>query len=255
MELEVGKKYRLNNGEEHVCKFFEGNFSLGGFFYESNGVFVGQDADCPRSVAYEVKDNQYKPLCDFAPFKAGERFRDEFGDVLKVLDCCKRYDWIELGGKVPTYKSPGMSALESVSRLSCPLDRDEDTPKLWGDMTPAEKGALLLAHHEGKVIEWNIPVSDHTGEIVGWKWVECENVGYSPKFAYRVRPEPSFLPLEAGKIYQTAEHGDWECIHVDGKNAWLKGHGSNSAAYVWDANTGFAKSLGGEWDITGLKEG
>ena len=75
MKLEVGKKYCLNNGEKHVCKFFEGNFSLDGFFYESNGIFRGQDADYPRSVACEVKDDQYRPLKDFAPFKVGERFR------------------------------------------------------------------------------------------------------------------------------------------------------------------------------------
>jgi len=30
---------------------------------------------------------------------------------------------------------------------------EADTPKLWRDMTDSEKGALLLAHHEGKVIE------------------------------------------------------------------------------------------------------
>jgi hypothetical protein len=31
-----------------------------------------------------------------------------------------------------------------------------NTPKLWKDMTAPEKGALLLAHHEGKEIECNI---------------------------------------------------------------------------------------------------
>lgn len=30
---------------------------------------------------------------------------------------------------------------------------EPDTPKTWGEMTDAEKGALLLAHHEGKVIQ------------------------------------------------------------------------------------------------------
>jgi hypothetical protein len=31
--------------------------------------------------------------------------------------------------------------------------RNEDKPKIWRDMTPEEKGALLLGWHEGKVIE------------------------------------------------------------------------------------------------------
>jgi hypothetical protein len=49
-----------------------------------------------------------------------------------------------------------------------------DTPKRWNDMTTEEKGALLLAKHEGKVIEysffgsggWIIPMGEigrHTG--------------------------------------------------------------------------------------------
>jgi hypothetical protein len=54
----------------------------------------------------------------------------------------------------------------------------EDTPKLWKDMTDEEKGALLLAHHDGKEIEF---------------WAYCEWIGINPfwldDFAYRVKPE------------------------------------------------------------------
>lgn len=47
------------------------------------------------------------------------------------------------------------------------VSRDADRYKIWKDMSREEKGALLLAHHEGKVIEtrwgnsgaWH-PVSD-----------------------------------------------------------------------------------------------
>ena len=63
-----------------------------------------------------------------------------------------------------------------------------DEPKLWRDMTSEEKGALLLAHHEGEVIEkWTA--------VVGYSdWME-----HLPPFtkqpfrddrAYRIRPEP-----------------------------------------------------------------
>jgi hypothetical protein len=64
-------------------------------------------------------------------------------------------------------------------------------PKLWKDMTPEEKGALLLADHEGKVIEWN---STHafTGE---WgEWEACDEDCLwdgewgGDGFAYRVKP-------------------------------------------------------------------
>jgi hypothetical protein len=68
-----------------------------------------------------------------------------------------------------------------------------EEPKLWRDMTDAEKGALLLAHHEGKVIEWS-GISATTGGLTGWSkcpnrflWYgEFEDMG----FAYRVKPEP-----------------------------------------------------------------
>lgn len=60
------------------------------------------------------------------------------------------------------------------------VSRASDNPKLWKDMTPEEKGALLLAHHEGKEIECH----DGTSWFVtsNPKWVYCH--------AYRIRPEP-----------------------------------------------------------------
>ena len=56
-------------------------------------------------------------------------------------------------------------------------------PKLWKDMTPEEKGALLLAAHEGKVIEYGYSGSDFCRvKPDDGKWVD----GYN----YRVKPEP-----------------------------------------------------------------
>jgi hypothetical protein len=55
-----------------------------------------------------------------------------------------------------------------------------DTPKLWQDMSPEEKGALEKAHHEGKVIEvayWGTP------------WMEKTVDHWHPHAAYRIRPE------------------------------------------------------------------
>lgn len=53
-------------------------------------------------------------------------------------------------------------------------------PKLWRDMTPEEKGALLLAHHEGNVIE---------GWMYGDKWTPID-ADWSEHNAYRVKPNP-----------------------------------------------------------------
>ena len=60
-----------------------------------------------------------------------------------------------------------------------------DTPKLWRDMTPEEKGALLLAHHEGKVIEYAEP--DYPKDWLVDYYFDPEK---EPTLCYRVRPEP-----------------------------------------------------------------
>jgi len=60
---------------------------------------------------------------------------------------------------------------------------DTDAPTLWRDMTPEQKGALLLDHHEGKEIEY-YAFTYNEWEIVADglpNWGECE--------AYRVKPE------------------------------------------------------------------
>lgn len=67
--------------------------------------------------------------------------------------------------------------------------------KVWKDMTPEEKGALLLAHHEGKEIEYWY--SDGSG------WQTCfgnQEPGRTPQFAYRIKPEPKFELVEMGVI-------------------------------------------------------
>ena len=59
---------------------------------------------------------------------------------------------------------------------------DEHTPKTWGEMTDAEKGALLLAHHEEKEIER----SHNRGAM--WK-CRANNLWHD-NHCYRIKPEP-----------------------------------------------------------------
>ena len=66
-------------------------------------------------------------------------------------------------------------------------------------MTPEEKGALLLARHEGKVIEgfWD------------GCWEECDEVhkfAFARFVAYRVKPEPV---VETVVIYTGNVNGEW----------------------------------------------
>jgi hypothetical protein len=56
-----------------------------------------------------------------------------------------------------------------------------DTPTLWRDMTREEKGALLLAEHEGKVIEV-------FGILYPDMWYE-DYPAWEDECAYRTKPE------------------------------------------------------------------
>lgn len=79
------------------------------------------------------------------------------------------------------YKTSSVSTFLIISRAT-------PEPKLWRDMTDAEKGALLLAHHEGEVIEYF-----NNG------WVKCHAPIWRDVHAYRIKPEPNrvTVPLMA----------------------------------------------------------
>lgn len=75
------------------------------------------------------------------------------------------------------------------------LDAISDKPKTWSQMSDAEKGALLLAHHDGKSIQnWTN----------GWR--DCYPI-WDVNNAYRVKPEPT---VEAVTLFgKTDKHGGW----------------------------------------------
>ena len=57
-------------------------------------------------------------------------------------------------------------------------------------MTPEEKGALLLAAHEGKKIEWSDTAGSNMWCESWWRRCGVSAVGKFPEYAYRVRPGP-----------------------------------------------------------------
>lgn len=73
------------------------------------------------------------------------------------------------------------------------ISRASDTPKLWRDMTTEEKGALLLAHHEGKGIEYFSRIDNVWGKTYAPDWRD--------NYAYRIKPEP--------KVETVTTHGTW----------------------------------------------
>jgi hypothetical protein len=88
-----------------------------------------------------------------------------------------------------------------------PMAQMTQEPKLWKDMTPEEKGALLLAHHEGKAIQTNYhPESKYN------TWEDNRSPTWSSVCAYRVKPaepvvETSVLCVDGYKITLTFRDG------------------------------------------------
>lgn len=70
---------------------------------------------------------------------------------------------------------------QDYTLISLADDAQPDTQKTWGEMTDAEKGALLLAAHDGKVIECIGAGRDF--------WLDC-TPQWKCDWAYRVKAEP-----------------------------------------------------------------
>ena len=104
--------------------------------------------------------------------------------------------WADDGGIVV-----GTDFVRIISRAP----RDE-TPKLWRDMTDAEKGALLLAHHRGKVIECYREGS----------WSITDTPTWCGSHAYRVRPEPKveMVTLYGGSTKGNNRHWGYSIQHI-----------------------------------------
>jgi hypothetical protein len=62
----------------------------------------------------------------------------------------------------------------------------------WGDMTPEQQGALLLAHHQGKTIEL---ISHASG-----RWVYSEYPQWTQDTSYRIKPEPVVVHHEMHSV-------------------------------------------------------
>ena len=92
----------------------------------------------------------------------------------------KRYKMTDRG--LPCDRNGTQTSSLSTFRL---ISRATPQPKLWRDMTAEEKGGLLLAAHERKVIEWSY----------GLPWVTRNSsatsiAAWDDECAYRIRQEP-----------------------------------------------------------------
>jgi hypothetical protein len=159
-------------------------------------------------------NEEYKTLGEMTDAKIGAlvRAKNE-GKVIEVLDI--------VNGAWASAPEPGW--YESVAYRIRP-----DTPKLWGDMTPEEKGALLLAHHEGKAIEVISP------NRASKEWAFCDPQWWDD-YAYRVRPEPK---------RETVALQDGPLTMVQIREATGFTHQATQAAVVKLAKQGVLQCLG-----------
>ena len=95
--------------------------------------------------------------------------------------------------------SSNETVTDSCGCVMCDLGVCDDTLTIWCDMTPEEKGSLLLAKHEGKEIEF------WANSFDGWV-NHCPT--WSDHLSYRIKTQPKVetVKLRAGgdlKIWGT----------------------------------------------------
>lgn len=126
------------------------------------------------------------------------------GDVVECVEWWGGY--YNKGQNYPVVDGFGAPSLSIGTKDICGrwriVSRAPEKPKLWRDMTPEEKGALLLAHHEGKVIEW----TGHFGSEFDMDSTRGTPV-WSATHAYRIKPKPK---VETVTMYGSpSKHIQW----------------------------------------------
>ena len=147
--LEVGKEYELNNGEVYKC---EGSvdclLKIGMSYYTHDGRYCASTADHTRSV------------------------RGPAVGTLAELG-------VKPGDVVVLFGYHGVSTFRIISRAE--HTAKTDAPTIFGDMTDAEKGALMLAKHNGESIEMR---------LYDDMWEDKCDPSWNVFAAYRVKPKP-----------------------------------------------------------------
>ena len=193
INLENGKYYELNNGKVYQCKYLTGCYMLGQGYYSKAGIANHHTVDHPLSVKREVEAGTLAEL-NVKPGDVVEWVGFEYVGHHKL-------DFVHNGDEYvfDTPKGPFTHILGCSDKFRL-ISRATETPTLFGDMTDAEKGALLLAKHEGSEIQgWS-----------EWGWVDGMRLN-SNNVAYRVKPKPVVETVvltgssELGWIFSDAE--------------------------------------------------
>lgn len=218
VRLEVGKRYELNNGEVHECtrmmgddplavnEYGYGPFVVNGMCYHQDGRFANSALpDGGYSVKRCVEPAKTLQLEEGKYYMTADgRKVGPMGFGAGIWHCSMEGPlgwqvWHEDGRVMDEntegepndyliaewYPARDQELTSPYGDNNHPLP-DRDTPKTWGDMTPEEKGALLLAEHEGKVIERKV---EYHGTLT-FRWHQYNLDDVLPSTIVRVRPEP-----------------------------------------------------------------
>ena len=184
--LEVGKEYELNNGEVYKCqKMFGtdpkakseagfGPFVIDGCCYQENGVF-GTGAINDKNVRGPAVGTLAE--LDVKPGDVVEHvaYWDGRDDVIQGYLIINAALGISKSGVV-IFGSETGSTFRIISRA---VHTAKTT--LFGNMSDAEKGALLLAYHNGETIE--VQCADGS-------WKGAWHPVWDRRAAYRVKQKP-----------------------------------------------------------------
>lgn len=182
MIIETGKYYKASDGSKvgpmtgYNFKWVEGCSSGGDPGWSNGGTPLDNTA---LHLIAEWTDGETGTL---------EELGVKEGDVVELTEGIfegEKY-YIGFDGRINSITREGDYYGYVIDDIRTPLtwkliSRANTAPKLWRDMTPEEKGALLLAAHGGEVIElW-------MGSVERWRAICDPN--FNEGCAYRIKPK------------------------------------------------------------------
>ena len=195
MKIEVGDVVELNNGEvhkvdrmigddpDHMNAFGDGPFVIDGLRYHKDGrrAYYGYSHNLSvkrilRNASPNTLANLHVGPGDVVGFHNPQKNKMTLYTIQGWANGRCYHMGQDFGG---AFNMDPDSCWRVVRRASDDTQSSQEgEPKLWRDMTDAEKGALLLAHREGKVIENN---ADGTFFAAPPVWDD--------DVAYRIKPD------------------------------------------------------------------
>ena len=191
MQIEQGKFYKTRDGRKvGPAKPIENggeypwNVPHGGKFYgyANDGVscidcddddLIAEWTDEPTGTLKWLSDNHGLKAGDAVEYTAiGEPAFEPLFFVFRGWVNGVPYSMDQVAGGLTSLREDDRAVFRIVSSA-------DDKPKIWDDMTNAEKGALLLAKYEGKPLQM----------LIGGDWFDHDGI-FAVNVAYRIKPEP-----------------------------------------------------------------